>query len=35
VEGHRGEELVGAVAFNMNRSIITYHRALAEPVTAS
>ena len=29
VEGHRGDELVGAVAFNMNRSIINYHRALA------
>lgn len=35
VEGHRGDELVGAVAFNMNRSIINYHRTLAEPVTAS
>jgi len=32
VEGHRGDELVGAVAFNMNRSIINYHRALAAPV---
>jgi 3-phenylpropionate/trans-cinnamate dioxygenase ferredoxin reductase subunit len=31
VEGHRGDELVGAVAFNMNRSIINYHRALAAP----
>lgn len=31
VEGHRGDELVGAVAFNMNRSIITYHRSLAVP----
>lgn len=29
VEGHRGDELVAAVAFNMNRSIITYHRSLA------
>jgi len=34
VEGHRGDELVGAVAFNMNRSIINYHRALAAPVDA-
>lgn len=33
VEGHRGDELVGAVAFNMNRSIIGYHRSLAVPVT--
>lgn len=31
VEGHRGDELVAAVAFNMNRSIITYHRELAAP----
>ncbi|MFJ9390467.1 NAD(P)/FAD-dependent oxidoreductase [Nocardioides sp. NPDC101246] len=29
VEGHRGDELVAAVGFNMNRSIITYHRSLA------
>jgi len=34
VEGHRGDVLVGAVAFNMNRSIINYHRALAEAVTS-
>jgi len=32
VEGHRGDELVGAVAFNMNRSIINYHRTLSVPV---
>ncbi len=32
VEGHRGDELVGAVAFNMNRSIISYHRTLSVPV---
>lgn len=32
VEGHRGDELVAAVAFNMNRSIITYHRSLAAGV---
>lgn len=31
VEGHRGDELVGAVAFNMNRSMINYHRQLAAP----
>jgi len=30
-EAHRGDELVGAVAFNMNRSILNYHRALAAP----
>ncbi len=28
-EGHRSGELVGAVAFNMNRSIIGYQRSLA------
>ncbi|KAA1421883.1 NAD(P)/FAD-dependent oxidoreductase [Nocardioides humilatus] len=28
-EGHRNGELVGAVAFNMNRSIIGYQRSLA------
>ncbi len=28
-EGHRNGELVGAVAFNMNRSIIAYQRQLA------
>jgi NADPH-dependent 2,4-dienoyl-CoA reductase/sulfur reductase-like enzyme len=33
VEGHRGDELVGAVAFNMNRSIINYHRSLTVPET--
>jgi 3-phenylpropionate/trans-cinnamate dioxygenase ferredoxin reductase subunit len=32
VEGRRGDELVGAVAFNMNRSIINYHRTLSVPV---
>jgi hypothetical protein len=32
VEGHRGDELVAAVAFNMNRSIIDYHRKLAVAV---
>jgi len=32
VEGYRGDNLVAAVAFNMNRSIINYHRTLATPV---
>lgn len=32
VEGRRGDELVAAVAFNMTRSIINYHRTLAAPV---
>ncbi|WP_182379322.1 FAD-dependent oxidoreductase [Nocardioides sp. WS12] len=31
VEGHRNGELVGAIAFNMNRSIIGYQRQLAAP----
>lgn len=30
-EGHRNGELVGAIAFNMNRSIIGYQRQLAAP----
>lgn len=30
-EAHRDGELVGAVAFNMNRSIIGYHRTLGAP----
>lgn len=29
VEAHRGDELVGAVVFNMNRTIIDYQRRLA------
>jgi 3-phenylpropionate/trans-cinnamate dioxygenase ferredoxin reductase component len=31
VEGHRDGELVGAIAFNMNRSIIGYQRQLVSP----
>ena len=34
VEAHRGDELVGAVVFNRNRTIIGYQRQLAEALVA-
>jgi 3-phenylpropionate/trans-cinnamate dioxygenase ferredoxin reductase component len=34
VEAHRGDELVGAVVFNRNRTIIGYQRQLAEAMAA-
>ena len=34
VEAHRGDELVGAVVFNRNRTIIEYQRQLAEALVA-
>lgn len=34
-EGHRGNQLVAAVAFNMNRSIINYQRELASAGVAA
>ena len=35
VEAHRGETLVGAIAFNRNRTIIDYTRQLTAALTAS
>jgi NADPH-dependent 2,4-dienoyl-CoA reductase/sulfur reductase-like enzyme len=35
VEAHRGGELVGAVVFNRNRTIIQYQRRLAEALAAA
>jgi NADPH-dependent 2,4-dienoyl-CoA reductase/sulfur reductase-like enzyme len=34
VEAHRGDELIGAVVFNRNRTIIGYQRQLAEALVA-
>ena len=34
VEAHRGETLVGAVAFNRNRAIIDYQRQLTAALAA-